>query len=123
MEASFCSCYYDDYEPVECFSETTPTARKDHKCCECGELIKKGEKYHRMKYLCDGQWWNTKVCILCERIRNDYCAPYGELRETVMEAMDFDYVTGELSYSARKQEEEEQNKKIINKNDYGVENG
>jgi hypothetical protein len=45
--------------------ETTPVARKDHKCCWCGELILCGEKYLREKSVYDGRMQDHRWHFEC----------------------------------------------------------
>lgn len=50
---------------------STPVARKEHKCCECRRVIKKGERYTREK----GKWETFhvyKTCIDCTSIRDAF---------------------------------------------------
>jgi len=95
-----CSCIIDyghDCDPPDCFSEKMVTARKEHKCCECGEAIKPGEKYEKATGVWDGKWDTFKTCFLCVRVRNAYCCTweYGGLRETLWDALGIDYITGD----------------------------
>ena len=105
-----CSCVCDvDYDPASILSAKVVKARKEHRCCECGETIKKGEKYELVKGLWDGSWSTYKTCEMCVRIRNDVCCGswiYGELRETIWEAFNFDYVTGQWNTWGDEDEEE-----------------
>lgn len=84
---SACSCSLD-LEPIYPYTHLTPTARKEHTCDECGGTIKKGEKYHIHKGLCDGSWMQVKNCEQCETIRDDYgCGSIGGLDEAVYECL------------------------------------
>lgn len=60
-----------DAEPPNVYSETKPTARKNHKCCQCYGWIKSGEVYH----LCKGVWpagpMTFKVCVDCKQLMDD----------------------------------------------------
>jgi hypothetical protein len=95
MEATACHCDFD-YDCVAVIhKEIIRTARKPHKCIECREQIQPGEKYHDFNQLAEGSWHNFKVCTPCERIRNNFCAPYSMLKEYLMDYLGFDYVTGE----------------------------
>lgn len=47
----------------------TPTARKEHKCCECRGTIRVGEKYHRHHGIWAGDAETFKVCLDCEELR------------------------------------------------------
>lgn len=94
-----CSCVCSvDYDAAQVYNEKTVKARKEHKCCECGETIQRGESYEYVSGLWDGSWDHYRTCEMCVRIRDDLCCGgfiFGELRETIWEAFDFDYVTGE----------------------------
>jgi hypothetical protein len=79
------------------FNTKKVRAIKTHKCCECGEAIKPGEKYERAKGKWDNEICTFKTCETCARIREDYCpdgSEFGGLRETLWECLGFDYVTG-----------------------------
>jgi hypothetical protein len=95
MEAEACFCDFDYDAVAELHRETVRTARKEHTCIECEEPIKPGEKYHYVTQKCDGEFHEMKVCTPCERIRNNFCAPYYMLREMIHDYLGFDYVTGE----------------------------
>ena len=91
MECS-CECdWYGDGEPVQMFSEWSPVARKEHACCECGQAIKTGTKYHRQKGLCDGLWFEDITCLPCKSIRDDFapCAIPGDMACEVAECLGF----------------------------------
>lgn len=57
---------------LQCCAETNPTARKCHKCCECGGLISKGEKYQRITGLWEGKFETYKTCRECAGLRDEY---------------------------------------------------
>lgn len=86
MEAG---CYCDlGYDPITVHSHTNPTARKDHKCGECGADILKGEKYHVHTGRCDDHWFRLKNCEQCEQIRDDYgCGIFGDLDMVIKECL------------------------------------
>ena len=59
-------CDYDyDNKPIEFQNLTTPKARKEHKCSDCGGIIRIGERYEYsvMKY--DGSICVEKRCADC----------------------------------------------------------
>jgi len=88
-------CDYD-YAPVN--DTVVVNARKPHMCCECNEVIRKGDKYERNSQLYDGHWSHHCTCLICACIRDDLtcgCYIFGELREQIWEQLGFDYVTGE----------------------------
>lgn len=49
-------------------SESTPIARKHHRCCECGGHIKVGEKYIRSSGVWEGDFYSYKFCPICNEI-------------------------------------------------------
>ena len=65
-----CTCSYDG-PPAELWTEIIRTARKEHKCAECGEVIERGKKYLYTKALQDGEWWDSKTCLPCNSIAQD----------------------------------------------------
>jgi len=101
-----CSCSYDpidDYPDV--WDVTTPKARVEHVCCECGVTIAKGEFYQRIKSLYDGYWMTHITCSPCAEIRPVFCSNVEQLRDKVTDAVRDNYVPwaalGELSKPAR----------------------
>lgn len=47
------------------FTSTRPTARKPHRCDQCGRWIAVGERYRRQGYVFDGRIGSTRVCTQC----------------------------------------------------------
>jgi hypothetical protein len=90
MEASFCSCDFDDYP--EFFDLKIRKARKEHRCCECSTTIRVGDQYEYVVGKWDGDINDFRTCLICSQIRNDYCAPYGMLREELWERLEIDYL-------------------------------
>ncbi len=94
-----CSCgtrYDIDYP--ELYHESFPVAKKEYKCCECGEPIKPGQKHHAATGFWEGDWLTYRTCMTCYRIREDYCGGefvFGELRDTLLQCLELDYITGE----------------------------
>lgn len=76
------------------FSERWPVARKEHKCCECGQPIFAGEKYGsfsgKWSHAFDGGMQVFKQHLECEEacrfirdyLNSDECIGFGELFET-----------------------------------------
>ena len=96
MEASMCSCdsWDGDAEPSAWWCETWPKARKPHHCGECGDTIPIGAQHQAIRG-CDSEGpWTHRTCMTCARIRRDYCAPLGCLRDELWEALGIDLVTG-----------------------------
>lgn len=80
-----------DEELPSVFEEKRPTAKKEHKCCECGKIIKIGEKYHRVNGCWDGKWHHYNTCIDCNDLRYEFqedgaLPPFGSLWEFAAEA-------------------------------------
>lgn len=51
-----------------CQTDTTPVARKDHICQECGCTIPKGTKHHLQKGVVDGSWYSWRVHSDCAEL-------------------------------------------------------
>lgn len=79
-----------DYEPWSVGAVTTPTARKEHTCYECGRAIRPGVRYELVKGCWDGSWSTFKTCLPCR-----------DLRDTLMNESDRDgFVYGCLAEDA-----------------------
>lgn len=52
---------------------TSPTARKAHRCDQCGRTITPGEQYHRFEQASDysGGIETQKTCAQCRRLERD----------------------------------------------------
>jgi len=89
-----CDCSMDIEGQPEFSTETFPVSRKEHKCCECGEIIPAGFMYNFISGKWEGEFLTFKTCMACYRIRSYYC-PRGynltELREHLEECLGFDY--------------------------------
>lgn len=89
-----CSCDMSCGDYPEFYREEKPTARKTYKCCECGEEIKAGEKYHKAVGKWDGSLSTYRTCWACYNIRMDYCSSgyyFGGLVEQISNCLEFDY--------------------------------
>jgi hypothetical protein len=97
MNSMECSCACDLYDPCEFFNVKDVKARKEHKCCACGETIQVGQIYEYTTYKFEGIFITDKTCLTCVRIRNDFCGPMGEgLQDHILECLGVNYVTGEI---------------------------
>lgn len=80
-------CY--DGESPNVYEEWCPTARKRHRCYECGGWIEPGEKYQRVRGLWDGDWLTYKTCAECVSIRNHLFGKneyiFGDLNQCLFE--------------------------------------
>ena len=77
-----CVCLDNPESPDMSFSQIR-MARKEYKCCECGAIIKPGDKYKNIRMLFKGyinfkgnyirdDWYGNCVCIICHRIARDF---------------------------------------------------
>ncbi len=91
-----CDCSGYDGDGPSVYSSYDRKARKEHKCSECKGIIKKGEKYHYISGLWNGEWSEFKICIPCNNIARDFCPggyDLGQLRFTIKECLDIDYLS------------------------------
>ncbi len=54
-----------DYDPPSVHFTTVPTARREHKCDECGRKIAPGEKYRRAFGVWEGHANTFRTCAHC----------------------------------------------------------
>ncbi len=75
----------DDY--AEVCESAVKTARRAHKCCECGAEIKARDSYEHtvMKY--EGEWLSYKTCLLCVEIRTVFTCGKSWLFTTLWDDM------------------------------------
>ena len=92
-----CDCS-TDLSDMECspslFDEKIVKGRKEYKCCECSDVILKGDKHERVKGLWDGDFNTYRTCLFCLKIRKFFCSRgwvYGMLVEDIKEILGFDY--------------------------------
>lgn len=78
--------YQGDYDAPETHITSHPTARKPHRCCECRELIKSGQRYERVFGKWDGRIDTYLTCELCAEIRQQFCCD-GWLYTSLWEGM------------------------------------
>jgi len=73
------------------------TARKPHKCCECGASIPVGTKYEQVDGYWD-KWDHYKTCEVCVNTRTAMLTcgcTHGRLREEIMDCYGIDYLKAE----------------------------
>lgn len=58
----------------ELISESTPKARKEHKCIWCGETIHEGEHYHREVCTFEGDFHNNPWHLECDDAASQWMA-------------------------------------------------
>ena len=102
-----CSCAYEGWDDgPDVYGCKTRTARKSHRCCECGENIAPGEQYEDAGGLWYGAWATYRTCHLCVRIRDGFgIEAHTAMRDHLMGCLGFDYVTGEYASWAKKADE------------------
>ena len=78
-----------DLEPIIGYNEVVRKARKDHKCCECRGVIKKGERYQHASGVFDRRGFSAKTCMDCKHLiceirkDSDECLPIEGLIEEI----------------------------------------
>ena len=84
-------CLSMDYDATnEFYAEKVVTARKPHKCCECGDVIATGTQYERASGKADGAIFTAHSCLPCREIRRAFCCGgwvFEELWESVREEL------------------------------------
>ena len=88
-----CCCLTGDFDSDgnDFYEEEMRTARKEHKCSECGKKILPGDKYaHSTGKTCGvKEIWTNKTCVVCDEIREHfYCGGgwlFGQLWEDIRE--------------------------------------
>jgi len=63
-------CVCGDYPQPDFYSEKVVTGRKDHRCCECGTEISKGEKHESVSGKWEGEMNTYRTCLPCVALRN-----------------------------------------------------
>lgn len=82
MMSLSCEC---DSDGPEFFDSREVRARKQHKCCECGKAIEKGEIYEYAVGKWDGDIDTFHTCEECADLRASlkslgFCTTFGEVR-------------------------------------------
>ena len=75
---------------------TTPKARKNHMCCECGSIISPGEKYEKISGLWD-EFETHKTCLFCADVRDQ---AYSDFDLTLDEGIVFGQLWECVGYDA-----------------------
>lgn len=77
----------DDYDPADFYSDKMRTARKQHRCCECGRVIEVGEHYQHVAGAWDRKVSTYKTCQQCKEIRESFACGEGFLFTTLWDDM------------------------------------
>lgn len=68
-----CACVYvGDFDPPEFYCNAVRKARKEHKCTECGKIIKPKEIYEHTSGKWDGVINRFKTCDDCLSIKDSF---------------------------------------------------
>ena len=81
-----------DYDPPTLYVRKLITARKSHRCCECGRTIEPAEQYQRVVGVWDGTFGGHTTCTQCVAAADllmthchgfAHCGIYDDIREHV----------------------------------------
>lgn len=87
-----CCSVFDGDRPSVCH-ESIRRARREWRCCECGEPIVPGARYQEDRGVWEGEWRVFRTCLACAAMRADLCSRgwvYGDLREAIGECLGID---------------------------------
>ncbi|MFU2208197.1 hypothetical protein [Solidesulfovibrio sp. C21] len=76
-----CAC---EGENLDILSSKVITARKAHKCSECGKEIRSGENYQKFVGVTSEGMFESKMCLFCYNVVKDlrsmgYCVVFDGL--------------------------------------------
>lgn len=86
-----CGCDWDDAPSV--FRQRSQKARKEHECCECGEIISPGQDYEYTFGVWDGEQSSYHTCEKCADLRDSltaagFCVGFGDLKADYAEYLE-----------------------------------
>jgi hypothetical protein len=91
-------CLYSECDGIsEFFDCEVRTARKPHRCIECGKQIQPQEKYEYARGKFDGDFWDAHTCLPCAEIADAFYCDSRVYGGGLWENME--YVMGELTTS------------------------
>lgn len=71
---SDCACLWSDGDACEVARSVIRTASKEHRCLECREPIRPGQRYEFTSGIFEGDPFSQKICLFCVEIGNAlYC--------------------------------------------------
>ena len=86
------SCYCGTDSDTTVYWAVRPTARKAHRCYECGRQIQPGERYERVRAVVDGEPGVYRTCVYCLGVRDSveaaaqcFCWQHGNMLEDATE--------------------------------------
>lgn len=86
----------DGWDGPDVFREEVRRARKEYKCCECGEKILPGDVHGYATGCWEGDWLTYRTCARCQLVADDYFdgRAFGAMVEYFKEAHGMDYREG-----------------------------
>lgn len=93
MECS-CTTSIDHGCGPSCCNEKIRTAKKQHSCYECGNLINRGDKYEYTSGIWDGDPRSYKTCLDCKSLRDVFFRSwiYTQIWDDFRESFDLDSI-------------------------------
>jgi hypothetical protein len=78
--------YSDECHEIQC---KVLTARKQHKCGECGKIVQPREKFEHFTGSDSGEFFHVKTCLVCVEIRDRFCCgwTWGQVLEDIKKAI------------------------------------
>lgn len=86
-----CSCVIDYGEECDLWIPRIVRARREYKCCECGETIELGQKHEVLTTCLDRDWRKYRTCLICAQIRKDFCCPVTGVRQALRDCLGIDF--------------------------------
>lgn len=77
MGCDVCIGTADYYDTADVYHSSIVTARKTHRCCECGHVIIYKEQYERVAGIWDKSWSHYRTCLLCREVRHVFACGEG----------------------------------------------
>ena len=72
MSVTCCPLTGGDDDAARVHVVSQPVAAKNHRCCECDEVIAKGVKHELYKAMFDYTWSSFRTCLSCVEIRDHF---------------------------------------------------
>jgi hypothetical protein len=82
-------------EPFDAIRESRPTSSSGRlKCCECGQLIAKGDTYARFAGRVSGQWDVYRTCAPCDEAASEFFSSGRVYGGMFWESMEYEWDEG-----------------------------
>lgn len=72
---------------LSCSRTVERKARKAHRCDECGDAVKAGDRYLFSSGIADHEPWSFKSCLLCAEIRKHFACGRGQSLGTMWDEL------------------------------------